>query len=869
MKSEQEIKKPKSFVSYKSIKAVPSQDKNISKSITTVVKIRNLNKNPETKENNAPYDEENQPVVHVTSENELNVIFEQKELNNNIYPEKFVTYKFDKVIDSSKTQWQTYNFQSFNDFLKNTFVGASLFVICFGGRKSGKTYTIFGDNKGPGLQGNTFKEIFELTEKKDNINAQIRMSYLELYSSEVKDLLADHDELLDTNTIDIREDPKMGVVISGVQKPLVKSLREVKELVKLGNTNKRKCCGVHSIVLISIITPEKIAPTPFNSGKPDNSLGKFSVGRICFADIASRIDQKAKGKQEILKQNRSILALSSCIEALSKISCTTSESSDPSKVTVPFRDSKLTRLLKDSLTGNCKSIFIGNISSKKSDIDETLNTLRYLQKASLIKACEYKIPTVKISNIQKVQNYESFNSVETKKKETEELKICLLKQNTKSVKKLEDAENVQTNINVLKKDIISHFTSEKELLEEISYYKHIKVYSEEKSEGNLINLYMNESKVTTKNNIEKFIKEANEKYSTLKQINRHKLFKSVQDLNQGSYVQNYQINLYQQKMYEVENYEKTINVDKKEESLKNVSKELDFLKDQIKLRDTIVKEQNNIINDVMNGDVLVNGSVNNINNKYRNVIEKLNTQKQSTHSNQVRANKTLPKIKPRTNEGDIKKSTERLDRTPKMFQEKKNSLADPSKQNPNLSENKSTSNTITRKGHYREDSHEKQYLKINEYIKKKDAHLFSTIIDHNSQKQKNVKKNEKSKNQEIPVFSSVLKPEERNCAYYNEKDLIEKSRKQIKSSIKRLYEQHITKSGTSLNDIMHSSREHTPNTLQKGKLQREVKNFRCSTWKLEKHYNPQEIMKIKQNIQQDNDMYKRLQKYREKFLTKK
>jgi kinesin family protein 18/19 len=181
----------------------------------------------------------------------------------------------------------------------------------------------------------------------------------------VKDLLRPANGSSDGNNrqlnIEIREDPRLGMVLTGVEKFLVKNLGEVRDLIKMGNSRKKKSgVGSHTVTLVTVINPEKPKPTVFSSGvAPSEAVKKFSIGKICFADIGSRLDSisdpNGKNKSEALRLNRSLLALSSCIESLAKISnikenceLLDPENGPKKKIFVPYRDSKLTRLLKDS-----------------------------------------------------------------------------------------------------------------------------------------------------------------------------------------------------------------------------------------------------------------------------------------------------------------------------------------------------------------------------------------------------------------------------------------------------------------------------------------------------------------------------------------
>ena len=119
-----------------------------------------------------------------------------------------------------------------------------------------------------------------------------------------------------------------------------------------------------------------------NREKAEGTSAKIKIGKLSLVDLAgSERAAATKNKGIRLTEganiNRSLLALGNCINALG-------EKKNRGQF-VPYRDSKLTRMLKDSLGGNCRTVMIANISSAVSNFEETLNTLKYANRAKNIK----------------------------------------------------------------------------------------------------------------------------------------------------------------------------------------------------------------------------------------------------------------------------------------------------------------------------------------------------------------------------------------------------------------------------------------------------------------------------------------------------
>jgi kinesin family protein 3/17 len=211
----------------------------------------------------------------------------------------------------------------------------------------------------PDLRGiipNTFEHIFSHIARAPHKQFLVRVSYLEIYNEEIRDLLSS------TNAkkggLDLKEHPEQGVYVKDLSTQVVKSVEEMEHWMNTGH--KQRSVGAtlmneqssrsHSIFTITIECCEKVTlPTqsnPVTQGDPDSHI---YVGKLNLVDLAGSERQSKTGAtgdrlKEATKINLSLSALGNCISALV----------DGKSTHVPYRDSKLTRLLQDSLGGNSK-----------------------------------------------------------------------------------------------------------------------------------------------------------------------------------------------------------------------------------------------------------------------------------------------------------------------------------------------------------------------------------------------------------------------------------------------------------------------------------------------------------------------------------
>ncbi|XP_034047757.1 kinesin-like protein KIF18A isoform X2 [Thalassophryne amazonica] len=235
---------------------------------------------------------------------------------------------------------------------------------------------MLGSQNDPGVMYRTMKELFQrMDDAKEEKEFAVAFSYLEVYNEQIRDLLARAGPLA------VREDSSKGVVIQGLSLHQPKSAEHILEALDSGNQNRTQhptdvnatSSRSHAVFQIYLRQQDKTA-----SINPNVCVAKMSLIDLAGSERASATNAKGARFREGANINRSLLALGNVINALA----------DPKnkKAHIPYRDSKLTRLLKDSLGGNCRTLMIANVSPSSKSYDDTHNTLKYANRAKEIKS---------------------------------------------------------------------------------------------------------------------------------------------------------------------------------------------------------------------------------------------------------------------------------------------------------------------------------------------------------------------------------------------------------------------------------------------------------------------------------------------------
>ncbi|XBH91305.1 hypothetical protein VPH35_082730 [Triticum aestivum] len=326
----------------------------------------------------------NTPVVITCNEQRREVSAAQNIANKQIDR----TFVFDKVFGPKSKQQDVFN-HAVVPLVGEVLDGYNCTIFAYGQTGTGKTYTMEGgggktqDGELPsdaGVIPRAVKRIFDILEEQ-SAEYSMKVSFLELYNEELTDLLAPEESKFSDDKskkpMALMEDGKGGVFVRGLEEEVVSSASEIYKILERGS-GKRKTAETflnkqssrsHSIFSITIHIKEC---TP--EGEEMIKCGKLNLVDLAGSENISRSGARDGRAREAGEINKSLLTLGRVINTLVEHSGH-----------IPYRDSKLTRLLRDSLGGKTKTCIIATIAPSVHCLDETLSTLDYAHRAKNIK----------------------------------------------------------------------------------------------------------------------------------------------------------------------------------------------------------------------------------------------------------------------------------------------------------------------------------------------------------------------------------------------------------------------------------------------------------------------------------------------------
>ncbi|KAG5918985.1 hypothetical protein E4U61_001258 [Claviceps capensis] len=284
-------------------------------------------------------------------------------------------FAFDRVFDENTTQSDVYEGTT-KSLLDSVLDGYNATVFAYGATGCGKTHTITGTAQHPGIIFLTMQELFEkIDERSQDKTTELSLSYLEIYNETIRDLLVPGGS---PSGLMLREDSNQAVTVFGLSSHHPRNVEEVMDMIIQGNeyrtvspteanaTSSRS----HAVLQINVAQKDRNADV-----NEPHTMATLSIIDLAGSERASVTKNRGVRLTEGANINKSLLALGSCINAL----CDKRQ-----RAHVPYRNSKLTRLLKFSLGGNCKTVMIVCVSPSSAHFDETQNTLRYANRAKNI-----------------------------------------------------------------------------------------------------------------------------------------------------------------------------------------------------------------------------------------------------------------------------------------------------------------------------------------------------------------------------------------------------------------------------------------------------------------------------------------------------
>lgn len=351
-------------------------------------------------------------------------------------PNSISTFHYDNVVMGVDNE-QVYK-AGILDLVRSAMMGYNGTVFAYGQTASGKTYTMMGTEKEPGVIPRAVREVFSFIEEDTHGREYLlRVSYMEIYNEKIKDLLNS-----ENTSPEIIEDKK-GVYVRNLKEVIVKTAEEVLNCIKDGEGNRHisatdyneRSSRSHTIFQIVIESRSKGLVTNANRG--------VRVSQLNLIDLAGseKVATDTERRKEGAYINKSLLTLGNVISKLT---------SDEPSTHIPFRNSKLTRILQAALSGNARISVICTINPTFASKDESLNTLRFAQRAKLVKTAakmtrildnsELQNCLIKIAELQtKVQEKNDLEA-ETRERLKNLLGLIL----TSSKKEGDDTEYVDT-----------------------------------------------------------------------------------------------------------------------------------------------------------------------------------------------------------------------------------------------------------------------------------------------------------------------------------------------------------------------------------------------------------------------------------------
>ena len=390
----------------------------------------------------------------------------KKLLIDSIYaPQKF---NFDRVYSIDCDSQLIYK-EMCKDVVASALEGYNGSIFMYGQTTSGKTFTMLGSPNNPGILPCTLRDIFlkinKIGKENPNINYKVYCSYIEIYNENI------HDLLTDSNFLKLIDDKKYGIVVAGAKKVRVENFETGIGIKDFGEENRKYretlfneySSRSHSIFQIFIESFES---------KEEGDFGKSKYSCLNLIDLAGseRINEyetKNITTGETGYINKSLFVLANVINKLA-------ENPHGKKVYIPYRDSKLTRLLSQALGGNSLTTIICTVSPASINYYQTLSTLRFATRAKSVK--------LKVTSNEYMDDKEK---IEFYKNEIKKLKEELKNRNIQDLSIRTDGySNNNSRMEAGTKEELKHIMNAYEKINnELNNYKEL--YFKEKEKSNL------------------------------------------------------------------------------------------------------------------------------------------------------------------------------------------------------------------------------------------------------------------------------------------------------------------------------------------------------------------------------------------------
>ncbi len=289
-----------------------------------------------------------------------------------------LTFNFDKIfaegVDEHSSQTQIFDTTT-KHIIHSTVDGYNSTIFSYGATGTGKSYTMFGNEKATGIIPRACTLIFSLLEKKELLRYEVKLSFIEIYCEQIRDLLAYAGisqlklrESISTTGNEVYIEGAIEKTVSSAQNILnviaEHSLNRITASTALNNRSSRS----HAVVIIKIIQ---------NFSDGTSTISRMNLVDLAGSENVGKSLSTGVNLVEAQMINKSLSSLGNVIYALTE--------KMQEKKHIPYRDSKLTFLLRDSLGGNSKCALIATATYSEDALFETISTLRFAQRAKNIK----------------------------------------------------------------------------------------------------------------------------------------------------------------------------------------------------------------------------------------------------------------------------------------------------------------------------------------------------------------------------------------------------------------------------------------------------------------------------------------------------
>ncbi|KAK3914741.1 Kinesin-II 95 kDa subunit [Frankliniella fusca] len=298
-------------------------------------------------------------------------------------------FTFDSVYDWNSKQDDLYE-NTVRPLVHSVLDGYNGTIFAYGQTGTGKTYTMLGatpahgqcpgGGRERGIASKCFEDVFRhIAYTSERTCYVVRASYLEIYQEETRDLLSPDLETY-RRPLTLGEDAARGVYVKGLRSVVCKNIKAIERVMRVGNTNRATASTnmnehssrSHAIFQVTIEMQSR-AGAGAGAGR---RVGKLNLVDLAGSERQCKTGAMGERLKESGKINLSLSALGNVISALTAADVGSRTRSRAWSRHIPYRDSKLTQLLQDSLGGNSKAIMIANIGPASYNYDESLMTLR-------------------------------------------------------------------------------------------------------------------------------------------------------------------------------------------------------------------------------------------------------------------------------------------------------------------------------------------------------------------------------------------------------------------------------------------------------------------------------------------------------------